>query len=152
MDFSYMVIRFDNWRYNLSNALRFLSKRIMTFYNHVKNAFSLKCPSCMQDRIFAGILKMHTKCRNCLYIYELEQGYFIGAIYINYATTVFTCFILYNILSSSFSIKLEYLIIILSLFCIIFPIFFFRFSRSLWINIDFFINKTVTNSSEKKEL
>ena len=141
MDFPYLVICFDNRRYSLLNALRYLSKRLMTVYTYIKNAFLLKCPNCMQDRIFTGPLKMRTKCRNCHYLYELEQGYFIGAIYVNYATTIFACFILYTIMSFSFSLNLEYLIIILSLFCVVFPIYFFRFSRSLWINIDFFINK-----------
>ena len=136
-----MVICFDNGCHGLSYALRFLSKRVMTFYTYLKNALLLKCPSCMQDDIFTGILKMNFKCKNCLHVYELEQGYFVGAIYINYGITVFSSFLLYKILSFYFSIKLEFLIIALSFFCIIFPVLFFRFSRSLWINIDFFINK-----------
>ena len=122
----------------------------MSFYIYVKNAFLLRCPNCMQDDIFSGIFKMNPKCRNCLHIYEIEQGYFIGAIYINYGITVLSCFFLYNILSLCFAPKLELLIVSLSLFCVVFPIFFFRFSRSLWINIDFFINKKVTSSSNKK--
>ncbi len=113
----------------------------MTFYTYLKNALLLKCPSCMQDDIFTGMLKMNFKCKNCLHVYELEQGYFVGAIYINYGMTVLASFLLYSILSFCFSVKLEFLIIALSLFCIIFPVLFFRFSRSLWINIDFFINK-----------
>lgn len=56
-----------------------------------------KCPCCEQGQVFyqAGNLftfsmpKMHKNCPNCGHHFEIEPGFFFGAMYISYALTVF---------------------------------------------------------------
>src|SRR3989442_9373424 len=48
----------------------------------------LRCPRCGRAALYAGWFAMHTRCEACGLPYESEQGYFVGAIYLNYAVTV----------------------------------------------------------------
>src|SRR5262249_35817090 len=48
----------------------------------------LRRPRCGRTGLYAGWFAMHPRCAACGLRYEREQGYFVGAIYINYAVTV----------------------------------------------------------------
>ena len=48
----------------------------------------LKCPRCGVGPLFLKPFRMYEECPNCALKFEREQGYFIGAMYINYAATV----------------------------------------------------------------
>src|SRR5207245_1028172 len=51
-------------------------------------AARLRCPRCGRTPLYRGAFAMHAHCAACGLRYEHEQGYFVGAIYINYAATV----------------------------------------------------------------
>ena len=61
----------------------------------ISNILHEKCPNCGQSDVFkkdAVIFKMpvmNEKCANCLYKFDREPGYFIGALYISYGIAVF---------------------------------------------------------------
>ena len=48
----------------------------------------LKCPRCSVVTSIGGPFSMNSYCYHCGLKFEREQGYFVGAIYINYAATV----------------------------------------------------------------
>src|SRR5260370_41023405 len=48
----------------------------------------LRCPRCGRAALYAGWFAMDPRCGVCGLRYEREQGYFVGAIYLNYAVTV----------------------------------------------------------------
>ena len=48
----------------------------------------LKCPRCGGGSVFVGFFKMHPECPQCRLKFEREQGFFVGAIYLNYGATV----------------------------------------------------------------
>src|SRR6266513_4734010 len=48
----------------------------------------LRCPRCGVGRLYAKPFRLFDYCPHCDLKFEREQGYFIGAIYINYAATV----------------------------------------------------------------
>src|SRR5919109_4839522 len=48
----------------------------------------LCCPRCGARTLFRGWFAMHARCAVCHFRFEREQGYFLGAMYINYAFTV----------------------------------------------------------------
>src|SRR5262249_54898084 len=50
-------------------------------------ALRLRCPRCGRTRLFAGWFRMRDTCAACGLRYEREQGYFVGAIYVNYLLT-----------------------------------------------------------------
>ena len=47
----------------------------------------LRCPRCGEEPLFTGLFSMHEQCDQCMFVYEQEPGFFVGAIYINYAAT-----------------------------------------------------------------
>ena len=53
-------------------------------------ALRLRCPRCGQGRLYAHGLTMLERCPVCGLRYEREQGYFVGAVYVNYAITTVT--------------------------------------------------------------
>src|SRR3989442_8420644 len=53
-----------------------------------RRGLRLTCPRCGGARLFSGWFTMMPECPLCGLRYERAQGYFVGAIYINYGVTV----------------------------------------------------------------
>ncbi len=79
---------------------------------------------------------MHERCAVCHLHFEREPGYFVGAIYINYAATAILMMGGYLLLNAYTTLSLTTLLVVWSVFGIVFPLLFFRYSRSLWLAID----------------
>src|SRR5580692_8936773 len=47
------------------------------------NYLSNKCPKCHAGRIYGTFFKMNTSCSHCGHVYEVEQGYFTGAMFLD---------------------------------------------------------------------
>jgi hypothetical protein len=83
---------------------------------------------------------MRPACALCGLRFERAPGYFVGAIYINYAVTVGIVLAAglllwrYTKLSTAWQLGL----------CIpvgvLFPLWFFRYSRSLWLALEYTVN------------
>ncbi len=80
---------------------------------------------------------MYPECLSCDLRFEREQGYFVGAIYINYAATVSIMIAGYFLLEYAVKPPLGAQLLIWSAFGIAFPVVFFRYSRSLWLSLDY---------------
>jgi hypothetical protein len=76
---------------------------------------------------------MRSECSGCRLKYEREQGFFVGAIYVNYAATVLTALPGFFLLDHYAEVSLRLQLILWGAFATIFPILFFRHSRSLWL-------------------
>src|SRR3989442_2093698 len=50
-------------------------------------AVRLRCPRCGTTALFRGWFSMAEACALCRLRFERAQGYFVGAIYINYGAT-----------------------------------------------------------------
>ena len=83
---------------------------------------------------------MYPDCVNCHLRFEREQGYFVGAIYINYAVTAVIMIAGFFWLDHLIKPPLAWQLILWGAFGIIFPLFFFRYSRSLWLATDYIFN------------
>lgn len=84
---------------------------------------------------------MAEACALCGLRYERAQGYFVGAIYVNYAVTAIlalgTFFVLWNLTSLSTRAQLALVVPV----AILFPLWFFRYSRSLWLALEWAVNR-----------
>ena len=100
----------------------------------------LKCPSCGEGDLFLGMFKMCSECSCCYFKFEREMGYFVGAMYINYGATIIMAFAGFFALDYLTPIAFYLNVILWMVFCILFPIFFFRYSRSLWLSFDYIVN------------
>jgi len=85
---------------------------------------------------------MHDECPHCGLKFEREQGYFVGAIYINYAATVLVALPGFFVLDAFTNITTNQQLAIWVPFAIIFPLLFFHHSRSLWLALDHLFNPT----------
>ena len=110
----------------------------------------LKCPRCGQGQMFSGMFKMCSECGSCHFRFEREAGYFVGAMYINYGVTVFIAFASYFALDYFTSIPFYPNLILWGVFSALFPIFFFRYSRSLWLSLDYIFNPSKPPDSRRE--
>ena len=96
----------------------------------------LRCPRCAARSLFRTWFTMYELCSVCQLRFEREQGYFLGAMYINYGVTVGLA------LSGSFALEwcttvsLAQQLLLWVEFCSLFPVVFFRHSRGLWLGFD----------------
>ncbi len=81
---------------------------------------------------------MNPECANCHLHYEREPGYFLGSIYINYGLTAVLVTIGYFALFASGVTSDRATLGIVTAFALLFPIWFFRYARSLWLGFDHF--------------
>ena len=100
----------------------------------------LKCPRCGAGSLYDKPFKMNEHCANCALKFEREQGYFIGAIYINYAATVGIAVPGFFLLDTLTSITINQQLALWVPFAVIFPLLFFHHSRSLWLVMDHYFN------------
>jgi uncharacterized protein (DUF983 family) len=80
------------------------------------------------------------RCSFCGIAFEREQGYFVGAIYVNYAVTVGIAVIGYLVLWVCTTISNAVQLAIWVPFVILFPLWFFRYSRSLWLALAYLLD------------
>jgi uncharacterized protein (DUF983 family) len=83
---------------------------------------------------------MATTCAACGLRFERAQGYFVGAIYINYAVTTVLAIggylLLWRFTGMSTAAQLALWIPVV----VLFPLWFFRYSRSLWLSVEYLFN------------
>ena len=108
----------------------------------------LRCPRCGASPLFRGPFSMYPDCLSCDLRFEREPGYFVGAIYINYAVTAVTAIVGYFALDYFIGMPLLPQLILWSAFAIFFPLVFFRYSRSLWLSVDYIFNPEHTRGEQ----
>jgi uncharacterized protein (DUF983 family) len=102
----------------------------------IGRALRLRCPRCGADRMFRGVFAMNERCRNCNLKYERAPGYFLGSSYVNYGLTAIALLILYIILHYKLGFRNNQLAPVLAGFCVVVPLFLFRYARALWLAMD----------------
>jgi len=79
---------------------------------------------------------MRRRCDWCGLNYEREPGFFLGSIYVNYGLTAVLVTISYFALYAANIFPQQDVLVILAVFCFVFPVWFFRYARSLWLGFD----------------
>lgn len=100
----------------------------------------LQCPRCGGTRLFRGWFAMARECARCGLRFERAPGYFVGAIYINYAVTVVIVIAGYLLLWRYTALSTGQQLLLWLPFAALFPLWFFRYSRSLWLALEYAVN------------
>lgn len=100
----------------------------------------LCCPRCGARTLFRRGLTMHERCAVCQWRFEREQGYFLGAMYINYAMTVSIVLVGYFLLEWWTDIALRYHLVLWGSVSLLCPLLLFRHSRGLWLSFDYLVS------------
>jgi ABC-2 type transport system ATP-binding protein len=102
--------------------------------------------------MFQGLFRMHPECPTCGLKFEREQGYFLGAIYINYAATVACMLVGFFVLDYFVNLSLTSQIIVWSSFGVFFPMLFYRYSKVLWLCLDYLFSPVEENAENIVEM
>ena len=113
----------------------------------LSRSLRLRCPRCGQSRMFKRAFTLFEQCATCSFSFEPEQGYYVGAIYLNYAATVLIATPGFLLLDYWTDWSLMQQMLVWAAFAISFPILCFRHSKSLWLSLDYFF----TQSSKDEE-
>ena len=105
-----------------------------------RRALKLLCPNCCGDHLFRSFTRMNEKCSSCGLKYEREPGYFLGATYISYGCTATTMTAAYLILHIALDYPNNYVLPPLVTYVVLFPIYFHRYARALWLAFDCFFD------------
>lgn len=100
----------------------------------------LRCPSCGEDKLFRGWFRLRPGCENCGFSFEREPGFYLGSIYFNYGLTGLLVTAGYLTLYFTEVVSPEAALWICMAFCLLFPLWFFRFARSLWLGLDYYFD------------
>ena len=112
--------------------------------NKLYSILFMKCPKCHETDLFTnksvyklqGFFDMPKTCPNCGQRFELEPAFYYGAMYVSYAVGVawfVSVFVALAVLYPNYSIEL-YLVLAIGGMLALTP-FFFKLSRSIWINL-----------------
>lgn len=102
----------------------------------LERALTLRCPNCGFRGIFSNWLTMKERCPRCNWLFEREEGYFLGGYALNLivaeflAVAIVVAVLLFSDLSTGWVQLLG------AFLAIALPILFFPFSRTLWIALD----------------
>jgi uncharacterized protein (DUF983 family) len=88
--------------------------------------------------MFTGWFAMSEACAFCGLRYERAQGYWVGAIYVNYGITTLIALIGFFTTWPAWSMAIE--LTVWGTFVVLFPLWFFRYSRGLWLSLEFLLN------------
>lgn len=112
--------------------------------NQLTSVLKLKCPQCGEGDLFCnkniyqykGFFDMPDRCPKCNQDFQIEPGFYYGAMYVSYGLTIaitvaiFVAMTVFNIFSIAGFIIADVVILFLAL-----PII-FKISRALWLTIN----------------
>ena len=96
-----------------------------------------RCPRCRRGHIFRGLFRMNDPCPTCGLLFQREEGYFLGAMYISYGLSSAIFAVLYftlDFLLPTWNTVLLALVTFLPYLPLVPAV--FRYSRVLWIYFD----------------
>lgn len=106
----------------------------------IGRAFRLKCPACGRGSLYRGFLAMNQSCPECGSSFKREDGFYLGAIYLNYGLTAVLVTILFPALVLSYTLTSKQALWVCFAVVIIFPLSLFRHARSLWLAFDHYLD------------
>ena len=115
-----------------------MESRIAKAKQVASRSLRLKCPNCGNAGIYEGFVKIRPFCSACGMIFEREQGYYVGGIYVNVILTE-------GLLAVAYVISLvayppggmpDWLLFSLA---VALPLLFFRHSKSVWLGFDYLV-------------
>jgi uncharacterized protein (DUF983 family) len=111
----------------------------VTRWQILARGLTLRCPNCGARTAFHGLFRMYARCAHCGLVFEREEGFFIGALVINYTVTAVP--LLLPLLVAVFVevISVRTALIVAGVWCVIVPVLFYNPSRSLWMMLYYLV-------------
>ena len=101
----------------------------------MRRALRLLCPQCGQGEVFLDHFRLRERCPRCRIRFEREQGYFVGAMYVNFFVTCVAVLPAVFLLQA-LGIPLWANIVAALVLCAAIAGWFFPYSKLLWLSFD----------------
>lgn len=111
------------------------------FWRRVGRGLRLRCPRCGVGKLYRGPFTMNERCSECHCDFTREPGFYLGSIYFNYGLTALVVTVTYVIAQVLGHGRSKWLMGTMLAWCVIFPLWFFRYARSLWLGMDHYVDK-----------
>ena len=130
----------------------------MSLSNIIYSTTTNKCPKCNKGKVFtldnpytSKSFKMNDNCTECDLKYEMEPGFFYGAMYVSYAmmSGIFIVWFFINHLWLNLG-PWELFAYVTATMIIFFPIV-FRWARTLWLNFFIHFDKKYSEINNLKQ-
>lgn len=97
-----------------------------------------RCPQCGRGRAFQSFFKMREECTNCGYVFEREEGYWVGAVIMNFVFVEvwFAVLFVFVVFATLPDIAWLPLLIVAIVTNGILPVLLYPHSKTLWMAID----------------
>jgi uncharacterized protein (DUF983 family) len=112
------------------------TRRSQPLGRHVWRAVRLRCPACERAKIFRGWFAMYENCPACGRHHQRDAGFFLGSIYFNYGVTGLLVTAMYFAMFFGGMLTDRERLAVLAVFVFVFPAWFFRYARALWMAVD----------------
>jgi hypothetical protein len=93
---------------------------------------------------------MPERCSHCQFRLERSGGYYLGSSYINYGLTAVSLLAAYLVLHFRLGCSNRQLAPWLAGYCVLFPLWAFRYARALWLAIDCHFDRAVLADEEQR--
>lgn len=106
----------------------------LPFWQKAKAMLGCRCPRCGQGKIFASTFRMNDPCPVCGLVFERDEGYFLGAMYVS---SLFSFVLMgggYFLADWLFPTTNQFLLVmlVLGVYLLLVPAV-FRYSRVIWM-------------------
>lgn len=101
-----------------------------------------RCPVCEAKGIFQSWSQLKDRCPSCGYKFAREEGYWVSAIIVNVGViqTMFVVLFIVVVIATAPDVEWGPLLLAGGLMNVIFPIFFYPYSKTVWMAIDLYFN------------
>jgi len=103
----------------------------------LRRALALRCPACGTTPLYVRRFVMQPSCAECGLVYEPEQGFFVGAIYVNYAVTAAIGLGSVLVLDAFRPMSITAQLLVAVPLMALVPVLFFHHARSVWLAITY---------------
>jgi uncharacterized protein (DUF983 family) len=104
-----------------------------------------RCGRCGSGRLYRHWFKLVERCPRCGYLFDREEGFFLGAFVINFAVTEILLGAVLGVMivleATSGSAPLGIIIAAAVAETILVPVLFYPFSKTIWAAIDMVIHR-----------
>lgn len=107
---------------------------------HLAAILRLRCPRCLSGRVWRQFVTMNPACPVCGFVFDRESGYFAGAMVVSYALAVPILAAMVIALIKIGGLDAVVALIIGNLAYLVLVPFIFRYSRVVWLHLDWLID------------
>ena len=101
-----------------------------------------RCPRCGHRDVFTGYFSLRHHCPSCGFLFEREEGYWVGAMIVNIAVTeaAFAAVFLGGMLATWPDVPWTALLVAGLVVNGLLPIVFYPLSKTIWLGVDLYFN------------